>query len=389
MTQAHITTEVLIVGGGIVGLSAAIAMSQRGFRVAVLDKGALQTPGMQSTKRVYALNAASVNLLKSLKIWQHLDTSLMSPYRQMHIWDAANHATLDFDARALGKSELGFILEEDALKSALLKQCSYDQVNLYPETEAQTLTETDDAIIVHTVQHTFSASFLFITDGAQSNLRQQLNIPMTTWPYHQHAIVATIQTKAPHQETAYQVFTQDGPLAFLPLNHPNQCSIVWSTSPTKANALLTLTEDAFEIELKSTFEGKLGACSLLSSRQSFPLHMRHTQQYHGQHWVLMGDAAHTIHPLAGLGLNLGLADLQTWLTLSEENKSKLSTQKRLSAYQRARKNATWQVIALMEALKMTFSNPVSWIQCIRGLGVNTINHLAPLKRIFMAYAAGE
>jgi 2-octaprenylphenol hydroxylase len=389
MTDDHITTEVLIVGGGIVGLSAAVAMSQRGFRVIVLDKDNLKIPIVQPTKRVYALNSASLNLLKYLKVWQHLDTSEMSPYRQMHIWDAANHATLDFHARALGTSELGFILEEDALKTALLKQCNHDQVHLFPKTAIQTFKETNDAVIVHTMEHTFSTSLLFITDGANSSSRQKLNIPMTTWPYHQHAIVTTIQTETPHQETAYQVFTQDGSLACLPLNHPNQCSIVWSTSPTKAGAYLALTEDAFEMTLTSTFEGKLGACRLISSRQCFPLHMRHTQKYHGQRWILMGDAAHTIHPLAGLGLNLGLADLKTWLTLSHENKHVLYTSKQLGAYQRARKNETWKVITLMEALKMTFANPISWVQCIRGFGINTINHLPPLKRLFMAYAAGE
>lgn len=388
MTHDLISTEVLIVGGGIVGLTAAIAMRQRGFHVSVLDKGPLETPLQQSTKRVYALNAASVNLLKSLKIWQHLNASLMSPYRQMHIWDAANHATLDFDARTLGKSELGFILKENALKTALLKQCADDGVNLFPETEAKTCVETTDAILVHTTLQTFSASFLFITDGAQSSLRQQLNIPMTTWPYHQHAVVATIHTESMHQDTAHQVFTQDGVLAFLPLNNPHQCSIVWSTSTKKSNALMALTDPAFEVELTATFERKLGSCSLISARQHFPLHMRHTQKYHGQRWALMGDAAHTIHPLAGLGLNLGLADIQSWLTLSHENTPDLPTPRLLSAYQRARKHATWQVITLMEALKMTFANPVPVIQCIRGLGLNTVNHMPPLKRAFMTYAAG-
>ena len=363
-------------------------MSQRGFHVSILDKGALQHPAIQSSKRVYALNAASVNLLQSLNIWQHLDKSEMSPYRQMHIWDRANHATLDFDARASGKSELGFIVEEEALKNALLKQCSADQINLIPNTEAQTLIETNEAIIVHTSQQSFSASLLFITDGAKSSLRQQLNTPMTTWPYHQHAIIATIQTETPHQETAYQVFTQDGPLACLPLNNSYQCSIVWSTSTRKANTLMKLTDEEFEAAFISTFEHKLGSCRLISPRQHIPLQMRHTQKYHGQRWVLMGDAAHTIHPLAGLGLNLGLADLHTWLTLSHENKHILYTPRLLSAYQRERKHATWQVITLIEALKMTFANPLSFVQCLRGFGLNTINHLPSLKRLLMEYAAG-
>lgn len=387
MTQSR-TTEILIVGGGVVGLSAAIAMRARGFKTLVLDKNTFQAPSSQATKRVYALNTASINLLKSLHVWQHLDTSFLSPYRQMHIWDAANHATLDFDARTLGKSELGFIIEEDRLKSALLKQCELDSIELLSQTEARQVTETHNEIIVHTAEQTYTAQFLLITDGAQSTLRQNLNIPITTWPYHQHAIVATIQTEHPHLETAYQVFTEDGPLAFLPLNHPHQCSIVWSISKAKTHALMALSEEAFNTILTSTFENTLGLCRLIHPRQHFPLHMRHTQKYHGQRWILMGDAAHTIHPLAGLGLNLGLADLNAWLTILGNHKQSMHNPRILGAYQRSRKHAVWQVIILMETLKMAFANPLPPIQCIRGLSLNTINRLSPLKRLFMTYAAG-
>lgn len=384
MTQCN-STEVLVVGGGVVGLSAAIAMRARGFKTLVLDKNAIQ----HATQRVYALNTASINLLKSLQVWQHLDASLLSPYRQMHIWDAANHATLDFAAQTLGKSELGYIIEEDLLKIALLKQCAIDEVRLVSQTEVQHLTQTPDTIIVHADEQTFSTQFLLITDGAESSLRKHLNIPMTTWPYHQHALVTTVRTERAHLKSAYQVFTEDGPLAFLPLNHPHECSIVWSTSQTKTNALMALSDEAFNAMLTTAFENKLGACTLINKRQHFPLHMRHAQKYHGNRWILMGDAAHTIHPLAGLGLNLGLADLNAWLNLIDKHKKALHTSRILDAYQRSRKHAVWQVIALMEVIKMTFANPLSPLQYIRGLGLNTINRLSPLKRLFMTYAAGE
>jgi 2-octaprenylphenol hydroxylase len=378
--------DIIVIGGGIVGLTAAIAMRQRHFNVLIIDKNAFQ-PTTQTTKRVYALNHASIHLLHTLGVWQRCEEMDRSPYRQMHIWDTTNHATLDFDARLQGKSELGFIIEENSLKTALLKQGQEEGVVYQPETEALTLTEKEQCITVKTSRETLSASLVIITDGAQSALHATLNIKITTWPYHQHALIATVNTEKSHQATAYQVFTAEGPLAFLPLKNPYECSIVWSSQ--KATSLATLDEDTFNQTLTTTFENTLGPCKLMSARHLFPLHMRHTQQYHGQRWILMGDAAHTIHPLAGLGLNLGLADLTTWLMLCDQNPKKPFTPKTLGAYQRARKHAAWQIIVLLEALKMIFVNSLTPLSFIRGIGLDVINQLPTLKRLLINYAAGE
>ena len=214
-----------------------------------------------------------------------------------------------------------------------------------------------------------------------------LNVPITTWPYHQQAIVATIGTEKPHQETAYQVFNTHGPLAFLPLTDSHQCSIVWSTSTAHAQALMVLSDDDFATELTAAFSEKLGRCAVLSRRQQFPLHMRHVERYSGTNWLIMGDAAHTIHPLAGLGLNVGLADLNAWLTNIDAAKSKRWSSKMLGAYQRQRKSAVWQTIAMMSGLKTMFSNPTRPFVTLRGLGLNACNQLSPLKRLFIEHAS--
>jgi 2-octaprenylphenol hydroxylase len=387
MGTGHPSTDILVIGGGIVGLSTALAMRQRGFSVLLLDAGALNLSSTHN--RVYALNHASISLLKSLAVWDKMDLTTLSPYRGMHVWDGSNHAAIDFDTRLLGKSELGFIVEEHDLQKVLLQQCHAEGVVLSANSRVQTLTIEPDAIIVHGERHYWTTNFLIISDGANSPTRTQLNIPMTTWPYHHHAIVATVKNEHAHQNTAYQVFHPDGPLAFLPLTSPHSCSIVWSTSPSKASTLMQLTDDAFNDALTDAFEHQLGKSCLISSRHSFPLHMRHVHQYVDKRWLLMGDAAHTIHPLAGLGLNVGLADLQAWLTLLDKSTTRTITTRTLSTYQRQRKHAVWQTIALMEGLKLLFANPLTPITTLRGIGMQIINDMSFLKRLFMEYAAGE
>ena len=381
------TFDVLVVGGGIVGLSAAIGMRLRGYSVAIIDAGTLSMDTPTNDTRVYAINQASERLLTRLGAWPNIDPSLLSPYRQMHVWDATNNACIDFDARMIGAARLGLIVQESVIKQALLAKASDLDITFFQETRIDFVQTTEDEVRLGAQDKNWGTKLLIVADGAQSVIRQLLKVPMTTWPYHQHAIVATIETEKPHQETAYQVFNTNGPLAFLPLTDSHQCSIVWSTSTAHAQALMTLSDEDFAAQLTTAFSEKLGHCKVLSRRQQFPLHMRHVERYSGTNWLIMGDAAHTIHPLAGLGLNVGLADLSTWLNSLDAAKPKRWSAKMLGAYQRQRKFAVWQTIALMSGLKTIFSNPTQPMVTLRGLGLNTCNHLSPLKRLFIEHAS--
>lgn len=375
--------DVVVVGGGIVGLSAAIAMRQKGFRVALLDAGPIKVPLKSS--RVFAMNRASEALLTDLGVWSRMDKTRDAPYRHMHVWDAVSAAHIDFDAQMIAAERLGTIVAEKSVKQALLEVAVEASVEFIENGTIASIAYTPQGLCLTCDDHIQrDTRLLVVADGAFSTTRALLGVTLTHWSYHQEALVATIQVEKSHQRTAYQVFHPDGPLAFLPLAKDTQCSIVWSSSPAKAERLMALSSDAFEKELTDAFASQLGQCTLIGERRLFPLHMRHANTYVGPNWLLMGDAAHTIHPLAGLGLNLGLADLAAWLRYLDTKA--LTSKKVLGMYQRQRKSAVWQAIVLMEGLKTLFANPLPPFALLRGIGLRFCNGSTLLKRFFIEQA---
>lgn len=380
--------DVIVIGGGVVGLSAALAMHHRGLSVALIDAGKLSVASSEVSPRVYAINHASSRLLQQLNVWDRLASQRLSPYQHMHVWDAGKKAHIDFDARMIASDRLGSIIDDANLRHALLQEIATHRIRLLPESTVTAVDVRPDEVEVRAGQHCLSAKLMIVADGALSPTRELLDVPITQWPYHQHALVATVETEKNHQHTAYQIFTPDGPLAFLPLADGHHCSIVWSSAPHLTQHRMTLADDEFNQQLTSAFQAKLGQATLISKRYAFPLHMRHVKHYCGPRWLLMGDAAHTIHPLAGLGLNVGLADLATWLGVLGDDNQHLYSKKTLGAYQRQRKYAVWQTIALMEGLKALFLNPLPPIAALRGFGLTMCNQLSPLKRLFIEHATG-
>lgn len=378
--------DVIVIGGGIVGLSAAIAMSQRGYSVALIDAGTLTIETTKVDSRVYAINNASQSLFQTLGIWDLLDKARVSPYEHMHVWDAANSAHIDFDARIVGMDRLGTIIEESIIKQALLQHMSTTNIALFPDCRITAVQPTADGVCIQTDNKKWQAKLMIVADGAASATRELLGVAVTSWPYHQQAIVTSIHTDKPHLRTAYQVFNPDGPLAFLPLANQHDCSIVWSTTPARAEHLMALSDEQFAEQIRDAFAAKLGNCKVVGKRHQFPLHMRHAKRYSGLGWLLMGDAAHTIHPLAGLGLNVGLADLNAWVQILNTDKENICSTKKLGMYQRQRKFQVWQMIALMESLKTIFSNPLSPLTALRGMGLRVCNGTVPLKRLLIEQA---
>ncbi|GIU31908.1 FAD-dependent monooxygenase [Shewanella schlegeliana] len=388
------TYDVAIVGGGMVGLATAIGLAMEGIKVVVIDAGQTQAVSGAPKLRVSAINKASQQLITNLGAWPYLAASRVSPYQKMQVWDKDSLGKIDFDAHSLSESHLGSIIENDAIAFALaerageFKELTYIENQrleriAFGEREAWLTLDNGDSL---------SAALVVAADGANSWVREQCKIPMTFWDYNHHAIVATIRTELPHGDTARQVFDSEGPLAFLPLYEKDLSSIVWSVSPERADELLALDKVSFDRALTAAFDGRLGMCSLESERQSFPLRMRYARHFAQSRLVLAGDAAHTIHPLAGQGVNLGFLDAASIVEVVSELKQQgkdIGDYRNLRDLERWRKAEALEMITAMEGFKRLFqgSNPLK--KAIRDLGLNIVDNFAPLKTLFIQQALGN
>lgn len=374
-----------IIGAGIVGLTNAVAMAKLGYTVNLID-GKSVTPGKPShPARVYALNQASQQLLIDLDVWPG---DQAAPYQRMHVWDGKSQADIHFDCRDLGVNALGHIVAETDLKNRLIEQVrGLGNITLFENSLVDSIKDSpNQAKLTLAGGDSITSTLVMIADGPNSPMRQHLNIPMHQWAYQQTAFIATVKTDKPHEQCARQVFHPDGILAFLPLQAQNECAIVWSCRQDKADELKNKPESAWDEALTMAIEARLGSIHLTSEPQSYPLNLKHVKCYHGDHWIIMGDAAHSIHPMAGLGLNLGLADVSCWRQLLQNKTGTEYSKRILSQYQRQRKAAIWPVIALLQGLKALFNTEHKAYQFARQQGLTCFNQSPWLKRQIMLKA---
>ncbi len=308
--------DIAIVGGGMVGLALATALKETELRVAVIEsKIPNETLSDLPDVRVSALNRASENILRKVGAWEAIEQKRLSPYNAMEVWEKDSFANISFSAEDIAQNNLGHIVENRVIQLSLLnvvKRCP--NVSLFMPATIQSLNigESEAWMSLDDGQM-LTAKLVVGADGANSWVRNHFDIPLTHWDYGHSALVANIETALPHNGVARQVFTPSGPLAFLPVksSDPSQseklCSIVWSTDPLRAESLVDMTEQEFNQTLTAEFDGKLGLCKVVGERHAFPLKMRYARDFASERVALVGDAAHTIHPLAGQGVNLGFS----------------------------------------------------------------------------------
>lgn len=396
MTRAFTSTaDAVIVGGGLVGATAALALARAGLTVVVLEAESIDEdvwPENSFDLRVSALSRATERLFSALNVWPEMVEMGVSPFRAMRVWDSAGSGRIEFDASDVAEPALGHIVENRVTRRALLRALRRNpSVQIEAPSALIGLHIDADAAYVETAQGTTWRTRLVVgADGNRSKVRQLLRISARGWSYEQRAVVATVRTALSHQDTAWQRFLPDGPLAFLPLRG-NHCSIVWSTSPAHAEHLLDLEDDAFNRELTDAFEAALGEVGVVGPRGAFPLKLEHVPQYVRHRVALIGDAAHTIHPLAGQGANLGFLDAAALAQVVGESASRGSDPGALSVlrrYERWRKGDNLLMLGAMDGFKRVFGSASTPLRVLRNAGFNAANRLPLIKDSFMHRAMG-
>jgi len=384
--------DVVIVGGGMVGATLAVALAEQSTLNIAIVEAFTPKPITESDKpdlRVSALTRASENLFKNLTIWQQLNPSRISQFTDMEVWET-QASTLHFDSADIGEPLLGYIVENRHIQQACLARCKQlSNISLLCPAKPTSLSE--QSLTLENGQ-VLTADLIVGADGARSLLRDWANIDTHGWDYQQTAVVCTVTTENPHQQTAWQRFLPEGPLAFLPLSHPNQCSIVWSNSTEEAELLCDLDNERFNSALSKAFGDKLGKLVEISERAQFPLKLRHADHYVETGFALVGDAAHTIHPLAGQGVNIGLLDAATLAEVVLEAHEKgrdIGSLHTLNKYQRRRKGDNLAMQMTMDAFKRVFGSELAPIRWARRFGLQTVSQNSFLKNIFMHQASGH
>lgn len=386
--------DVVVVGGGMVGAALAAALGQAGFRVAVVEAEAAPPapPREGFDPRVSAISRASQRFLDHLGAWAHIDPARLSPYREMRVWDAGAAGAIHFTAADLGEPDLGHIIENAVIQGALAAALDrLDTVTwVRPRTVRGLAPGAGGGRTVVLNDGTLAGRLVVGADGARSRVRHLAHIPDQARAYGHTALVATVRLGRGHLDTAWQRFLATGPLAFLPLPG-DYCAIVWSAPPERVQELLALDPDGFHRELSAAFENRLGGVVASGPRAAYPLVRRHAARYVLEGLALVGDAAHSIHPLAGQGVNLGFLDaavLAEVLTAARDEGEDWGERRVLRRYERRRRGHNLLVQGAMGGLKALFAARNPAVRLVRGLGLNLVDAAPPLKDRLMREAMG-
>ncbi|MCK9788385.1 3-demethoxyubiquinol 3-hydroxylase [Providencia rettgeri] len=386
--------DVVVVGAGMTGAAAALGFAQEGMRVALLEKAqpAAFAPQSAPDVRISAISRASVELLEQLGAWQHVKAMRSAPYRQLETWEEPE-SNVVFDAQSLGLPELGFMVENRVLQLALWQECEkYSNldlvcpaklINLYqPKSQEEWILALDDG-------RALQAKLVIGADGANSQVRKMAGIGSRGWQYRQSCMLISIQTQQSQQDKTWQQFFPSGPRAFLPL-YDNWASLVWYDSPAKIRRLQGMSMEQLTGAISEAFPERLGPVTAIASG-AFPLTRHHARRYVIDGLALIGDAAHTINPLAGQGVNLGYRDVDALLKeviYAREYIQPWHSLDVLKRYQRRRLPDNLIMQAGMDVFYMAFSEKLPGLKIVRNLGLMAAQRAGEAKKLALKYALG-
>ncbi len=384
--------DVAIVGGGVVGAACALALSQAGLDVVLVEAAsAPQWSADRPDLRVYAVAPDNAGLFDSIAVWESIRQARAWPYRRMEVWDAGGGDAIVFDADALARPQLGWIVEHGLIADRLwaelerggVARCCPARVEQLEQGEDRALLRLDDGSRI-------GARIAIAADGAASTLRGLAGIAVDGHDYGQRGVVCYVETAQPHLDTAWQRFLPTGPLALLPVGE-RRCSIVWSLPVADAERVLALDADAFSRELTVAFDGRLGDLRLASPRAAFPLRRQLARSQAAGRVLVIGDAAHAVHPLAGQGVNLGLRDvaaLRDSILAAQRRRVAWDTPHRLARWARRRRSENTVAAYAFDGINRLFSSDAVAPTLLRGHLLGLAGRLPPVVDALWRRAAG-
>ncbi|WP_421327556.1 FAD-dependent oxidoreductase [Aeromonas veronii] len=381
--------DIAIVGAGMVGAATACLLAAQGLSVRVIETQLPEhyAPEQPLDLRVSAISQASVALLEQAGAWHHLQQMRLCPYRRLETWELDGFATR-FNAADLGLPQLGYIIENRLVQLALLKRMEdFPTIQTHTPAAVTSLRQSaDEAVLTLDDGTELAARWVLACDGAESHTRKLAGIGVSRFEYRQHCMLINIDTDFAQEDITWQQFTSSGPRAFLPL--PGQHgSLVWYDSPARIRALAAMSNEGLAAEVRRHFPSRLGGFTV-TAKGSFPLVRRHANDYHAGRVVLLGDAAHTINPLAGQGVNLGFKDVACWTDLLQGAGADWHQLALAERYERRRRPDNLLMQSGMDLFYGVFSNEIGPLKLARNLALNLADKAGPLKEMALRYALG-
>ncbi|WP_085299159.1 FAD-dependent oxidoreductase [Cognaticolwellia mytili] len=383
--------DCVVVGGGMVGAASALSLAELGLKVAVIERN---KPVAYSSEqafdlRVSAISLASEQLLKQLGAWQRLQQCRTCPYKRLAVWEH-EQAYTEFNAADIDQSHLGHIIENRLIQLALWQQIeNHNSIEMFCPESLLNLEQFTAHVKLTLSSQAITAKLVIAADGANSQVRKLVDIGTTGWDYAQSAMLINVKTELSQQDITWQQYFSTGPVAMLPMPE-NTASLVWYHEKEEITRLASLSNSKLEQAIKQHFPERLGKVKVVA-RAPFPLTRRHANQYSKGRVVLVGDAAHTINPMAGQGVNLGFKDvkaLQSVLAEAISNGESWHDVRVLARYEQKRRKENLIMMTAMDALYLSFGHVSPLVKFARNTALSLVNKIPLIKNKALAYACG-